>query len=112
MDNTQTSFKGDKGGKQKSREMARITALMSQNEKNFYPKSIDAWMNAILQTIKVFLLNRITPKVFRQLPGMSDQIDGTVSGIMGDDQQQEEIDKEKKLSPELQHALDAKSISE
>jgi hypothetical protein len=156
MDNTQTSFKGDKGGKQKSKEMARINALMSQyetllnflkqhgallssvrpehflsceqyirflqsqnvsstrrqHEKNFYPKSIDAWMNAILQTIKVFLLNRITPKVFRQLPGMSDQIDGTVSGIMGDDQQQEDLEKEKKISPELQHALDAKSISE
>merc|ERR1719281_258652 len=56
-----------------------------QVEKAFYPKSVDAWMTCVLQTIKIFLLNRITLKAFRALPGMTDQIDSPVSPPIGDD---------------------------
>ena len=41
-------------------------------EKTFVFKSPDAWVSVICQLVKIFILNRITPKVFRNLPGMTD----------------------------------------
>ena len=41
-------------------------------DKIFVFKSPDAWVSVITQLVKIFILNRITPKVFRNLPGMID----------------------------------------
>lgn len=46
-------------------QIGNPTVSRRQVEKLFFPTSIDAWLTAILQTIKVFLLSRITPKAFR-----------------------------------------------
>ena len=31
-------------------------------DKVFFPKSMEAWLTSLLQTVKIFLLNRITHK--------------------------------------------------
>ena len=52
---------------------AQLTAAKSggtvskrQLEKNFMSLSLEAWTNFVLQVVKVFLLNRVTPKSFRK----------------------------------------------
>eukprot|EP00929_Paragymnodinium_shiwhaense_P088700 TRINITY_DN49010_c0_g1_i1.p1 TRINITY_DN49010_c0_g1~~TRINITY_DN49010_c0_g1_i1.p1 ORF type:complete len:2929 (-),score=783.00 TRINITY_DN49010_c0_g1_i1:108-8894(-) len=80
-------------------------------EKVFFPKSIEAWLTVILQTIKVFLLNRITPRAFKQLPGMTEGIDQPVSPPIGDEAAESESEQ-KKACPELQYAMDAKGLAD
>ena len=41
-------------------------------ERQHAQKSAEAWLHTIYQCIRIFLLNRVTPKVFRNLPGMQD----------------------------------------
>jgi hypothetical protein len=81
-----------------------------QVEKSFYPKSVDAWTTCIMQTIKIFLLNRITLRSFKALPGMTDQIDAPVAPQVGDDPVEEEI--KAATSGELQQAFDARNLGE
>jgi len=81
-----------------------------QCDKAFYPKSMEAWMTCILQTIKIFLLNRVTYKMFKTLPGMTEEIDQPVSGPIGDEASPEPEVMEKRVCPELQAALDPKGL--
>jgi hypothetical protein len=84
-----------------------------QVEKTFFPKSVDAWTTCVLQTIKIFLLNRITLKTFRSLPGMTDQIDAPVSAPVGEDNIAEGVEEGKpSISRELAEAFDAKGLSD
>mmetsp|Transcript_20679 Transcript_20679/g.39293 ORF Transcript_20679/g.39293 Transcript_20679/m.39293 type:complete len:2902 (+) Transcript_20679:155-8860(+) len=80
-----------------------------QVEKAFFPKSVEAWMTCILQTIKIFLLNRITLRAFRALPGMTDQIDAPVSPPVGEETMQEE-EQGRQISRELQGSIDPKGL--
>lgn len=146
---------GDRGGKQKNREMVKVNALCAQYEnllyflktngallscvrpehflgsdmylrymqnqnpgvtrrqveKVFYPKSVEAWLSCILQTIKIFLLNRITLKSFKSLPGMTEQINMPVSGPVSEEPEQVPHEV-KKMCPELQMALDPKGLAD
>lgn len=82
-----------------------------QVEKVFYAKSMEAWLSCILQTIKVFLLSRITYKSFKTLPGMTDTIDFPVSGPVGEDAEGG-MGEVKKTCPELVAALDPKGLGD
>jgi len=79
-------------------------------DKAFYPKSVEAWTTCIMQTIKIFLLNRITLRTFRALPGMTDQIDAPVSPPVGEDVVEEE--NKPGMSRELQEAFDPRNLGE
>lgn len=164
LDATASNFKGDKGGKQKSKDMNKIQHLLNQyeillnhlkqngaylssvrpehflsndhywrwhqsvntgatrrqTEKSFYAKSIDAWLSCILQTVKIFLLNRTTIRLFRTLPGMSEGMDQPVApptpgnaavppNAAGSIMDAETIEK-KQVCPELVAAIDPKGL--
>lgn len=64
---------------------SNATVSRRQVEKMFFPKSVEAWLTVILQTIKIFLLNRITLKAFRSLPGMTEEIDQPIASAVTDD---------------------------
>jgi hypothetical protein len=82
-------------------------------EKQFYPKSIEAWLSCILQTIKIFLLNRITPRHYKTLPGLTEQIDQPVSPPIDDAATQDQVVQEvKRLPPLLQAYLDPKGLTD
>lgn len=87
-------------------------------EKQFYPRSMDAWLSCILQAIKIFLLNRITLKAFRALPGMTESADTPVSGAGGEDAAAAELqvgtggESIRRPCPELQIALDQKALAD
>jgi len=79
-------------------------------EKSFYPRSMEAWMSSILQTVKIFLLNRVTHKSLKALPGMTDLIDMPVSGTAGADDPELAEHTGKQPSPALLAALDTKNL--
>eukprot|EP00913_Durusdinium_trenchii_P004562 g4237.t1 len=81
-----------------------------QVDKIFFPKSMEAWLTSLLQTVKIFLLNRVTHKAFKTLPGMSAEVDQPVGAPVGVDDMDLEV--EKKNSPELQGALDQKFLAD
>eukprot|EP00927_Polykrikos_kofoidii_P033789 TRINITY_DN28631_c0_g1_i1.p1 TRINITY_DN28631_c0_g1~~TRINITY_DN28631_c0_g1_i1.p1 ORF type:complete len:1661 (+),score=302.97 TRINITY_DN28631_c0_g1_i1:478-4983(+) len=84
-----------------------------QVEKSFFPKSIEAWLTCILQTIKIFLLNRVNLRAFRALPGMTEAIDQPVSGPLIDEGQNSEGEGEpRKPCPELVAALDPRNLGD
>lgn len=76
----------------------------------FFPKSMEAWLTSLLQTVKIFLLNRITHKAFKTFPGMSVEVDQAVAPPVGADDMDVEV--EKKNNPELQGALDPKFLGD
>jgi len=82
-----------------------------QVEKTFYAKSMEAWLTCILQTIKVFFLNRITLRSFKALAGMSETIGQPVSAPLGEDVVAD-TGEPKKICPELQMAWDPKGLVE
>ncbi|CAJ1445026.1 unnamed protein product [Effrenium voratum] len=82
-----------------------------QVDKMFFPKSMEAWMTSMLQTVKIFLLNRITHKAFKTLPGMTPELDQPVGAPVGaEDMSSEVVDK--KGCPELQGSLDQKFLAD
>lgn len=81
-----------------------------QVDKMFFPKSMEAWLTSLLQTVKIFLLNRITHKAFKTFPGMSAEVDQAVAPPVGTDDMDVEV--EKKNNPELQGALDPKFLGD
>lgn len=87
--------------------------LRRQVEKVFYPKSIEAWLTCIMQTIKIFLLNRITPRSYKQLPGLTELIDQPVSPPVGEDSEvgSFQLADPKKLPLWIQAALDPKGLA-
>mmetsp|Transcript_76352 Transcript_76352/g.221693 ORF Transcript_76352/g.221693 Transcript_76352/m.221693 type:complete len:2886 (+) Transcript_76352:129-8786(+) len=88
------------------------TGLMRrQAEKVFYGKSMEAWLSCTLQTIKIFLLNRITFKSFKTLPGMTDVIDAPVSGSASEEVEGGSVDV-KKACPELEAAINPKGLGD
>merc|ERR1719223_1936964 len=56
-----------------------------QVEKMFFVKSMEAWFTCILQSIKIFLLFGVTPKLFKVLPGMTEIADQPISGPVSED---------------------------
>eukprot|EP00931_Biecheleriopsis_adriatica_P036216 TRINITY_DN2086_c0_g1_i7.p1 TRINITY_DN2086_c0_g1~~TRINITY_DN2086_c0_g1_i7.p1 ORF type:complete len:2928 (-),score=554.29 TRINITY_DN2086_c0_g1_i7:9-8792(-) len=87
-----------------------IGVTQRQVNKMFFPKSMEAWLTCILQTVKVFLLNRITMKAFKSLPGMTADMDQPVALPVGEDLAGEI--PEKRVCPELQSALDPRHLGE
>ncbi|CAE8643317.1 unnamed protein product, partial [Polarella glacialis] len=83
-----------------------------QVEKTFFPKSMEAWLTCILQTIKIFLLNRITPKAFKALPGMTEQMDLPVSPSVGDDVESAPPTERPRQCAEIQSALDLRGLAD
>jgi hypothetical protein len=80
-------------------------------ERSFFPKSVEAWLTAILQTVKVFLLNRVTAKTFKSLPGVSEEIDQPITG--GDDNGGDgEGTKKVEASVQLVQAVDPKGLND
>eukprot|EP00392_Amoebophrya_sp_AT5.2_P009549 g9577.t1 len=72
-----------------------------QLEKNYVSLSLEAWTNFILQVVKVFLLNRVTPKSFRKdLPGMMPEDEDDDPGAT------------KKIPIELQTCLDVRGMAD
>ncbi|CAE7358857.1 CFAP47 [Symbiodinium natans] len=83
-----------------------------QVDKMFFPKSMEAWMTCILQTVKIFLLNRITSKAFKTLPGMTAEMDHPVGAAVGAEDLTSEQPEKKSSCPELQSALDTKFLAD
>ncbi|CAD7936763.1 unnamed protein product [Amoebophrya sp. A120] len=72
-----------------------------QLEKNYVGQSLESWTNFVLQVVKVFLLNRVTPKSFRKdLPGMMPEDDDDDPGAT------------KKIPIELQTCLDVRGMAD
>merc|ERR1719399_485822 len=70
-------------------------------ERQHAQKSAEAWLHTIYQCIRIFLLNRVTPKLFKNLPGMQDE------------KPPEGADEEPKgKNVALQAALDAKGLAD
>ncbi|GBG28496.1 Cilia- and flagella-associated protein 65 [Hondaea fermentalgiana] len=57
-----------------SQAHARILQQRHQLEREFPPVSTNAWASVILQILKLFVLNRVTVKQLRGLPGCTDAI--------------------------------------
>ncbi|CEM06420.1 unnamed protein product [Vitrella brassicaformis CCMP3155] len=51
----------------------RLVSHMSRRplERQFMKRAPEAWTNTVLQTVKIFLLNRLTPRVFLSMAGVS-----------------------------------------
>jgi hypothetical protein len=82
-------------------------------EKAFYPKSVESWLTCILQTIKIFLLNRITPRHYKALPGLTEVIDQPVSSPIDEGMSSEQLaDTQKKLPAYLQAFLNPGGLTE
>ncbi|CAD7959898.1 unnamed protein product [Amoebophrya sp. A25] len=80
------------------------TVSKRQLEKNFVSISLEAWTNFVMQVVKVFLLNRVTPKSFRKdLPGMMPD---------DEDEQPEEGASKMKIPIELQTCLDVRGMAD
>jgi len=82
-----------------------------QVEKMFFVKSMEAWFTGILQTIKIFLLFRVTPKSFKALPGMTEIADQPISGPVSEDGMPDPGEP-RKICSELQAAWDAKGLAD
>jgi hypothetical protein len=95
---------------------SNATISRRQVEKVFFPKSVEAWLTAILQTIKIFLLNRITLKAFKALPGMTEEIDQPIASAVDDPTASAELTatetKKVTASVELVAALDPKGLGD
>jgi len=81
-----------------------------QIEKSY--KSNEAWLNLILQTIKIFLLNRITPKAFKTLPGMSTEIDAPLIPAADEPKDEYEDRGKPKECQEVYDALEVKGLAD
>jgi len=91
-------------------QISQPTISRRQVEKVFFPNSIEAWLTVILQTIKIFLLSRITPKAFKALPGMTEVMDQPVT--VPDEDAPINMAEPKKPCLELQAALDPRGLGD